>query len=180
MHDEPRTGAPSTSSVPGSSAACSTSGARARSRILLITPEPVLGVALSQYLSEFFAQVALATSVATGCAMASGARTGRYAAIVVDADALDTQALDADARSEEAAAFSGPLARLIAAHPTLRGRIVVLGAPRRELTVGAREVLSKPAPGTELLRAIDDCVGPGLRKALPKTTGAAGARARHI
>jgi DNA-binding response OmpR family regulator len=174
MHDEPRTGAPST-------AASSATGARARPRILLITPEPVLGVALSQYLSGFFAQVALATSVATGCAMASGSRSGRrYAAIVVDADALDAQGLDADQASSGSAPVSDPLTRLIAAHPLLRGRIVVLGTPHRVLALGAREVLSKPAPGSELLRAIDACVGPGLRKALPSTAGAAGTRARHI
>jgi CheY-like chemotaxis protein len=170
MHDEPRAGAPSL-------LASSASGARARPRILLITPEPVLGVALSQYLSGFFAQVALATSVATGCTMASGARTGRYAAIVVDADALDADACDAASPSPDTAHAGDPFARLLAAHPLLRGRIVVLGAPRRALALGAHEVLSKPAPASELLRAIDACVGPGLRKALRSV---ASARARHI
>jgi DNA-binding response OmpR family regulator len=131
---------------------------RARQRILLVTPEPVLGVALSQYLTSYFAHVALATSLETARSMLA---TSPFDALVLDVG-LEHGAHPTDS----AAAKANAAACLVSACPALHGRVIMLAddLPTPRLT-GVREVLAKPVPGSELLRAIDGCLGPRLHRA---------------
>jgi CheY-like chemotaxis protein len=127
---------------------------RVRARVLLIQPDPVLGVALSQFLSGYFAQVALATSPDTALGMLRS--HAGYAAVLLD-DAIGVSALRQVA---EAA---------VQARPLLRRRMVLLGASLPDAAaLGIRVVLAKPMPASTLLAAVDGCVGPGLRRALPR------------